>query len=382
MAVNIGGLNSGEIQRGDVLTYPGQIQPTVLADARFTQLSDIGRPLAHNAEVKLFCGAAESIANVRLLDAEALAPAAGGWLQIRLRKPLPLSRGDRFILRYPSPAETIGGGLIINAHPGRRLKRFQPAVISELELRLSGAPGERLALAAKADSPQPLRELQKKLGYSDDELAAALEEALREGLVRELDGGRCWATESWQRLAGAIETELRRHHTARPIRLGLRRPELQSRLKVKLSLLDAVIEEEDGFALEANFVRLREHAIRFTTEQAENAARVMRALEAAPYSPPGIAALNQMAGEELVRALSDLGRIVSVNENIAFAADSYERLVDEVRRQIRENGEIDARTLRDKFGSSRKYAIALLEHLDSLGITQRVGDVRKRGRNL
>ena len=141
VAVNIAGINSGEIQRGDVLTYPGQIHPTLLVDAHFTQLGDIERPLAHNAEVKIFCGASESIANVRLLDADTLSPGACGWLQIRLRDPLPLSRGERFILRYPSPAETIGGGLIINAHPGRRLKRFQPEIISELELRLSGTPG-------------------------------------------------------------------------------------------------------------------------------------------------------------------------------------------------------------------------------------------------
>ena len=65
--------------------------------------SDIERPLAHNAEVKVFCGAAESVARVRLLESDAMAPGTAGWLQIRLREPMPLSRGDRFILRYPSP---------------------------------------------------------------------------------------------------------------------------------------------------------------------------------------------------------------------------------------------------------------------------------------
>ena len=93
-----------------------------------------------------------------------LAPGASGWLQLRLRRPLPLSRGDRFILRYPSPAETIGGGRIINAQPGRRRKRFQPRVIDELELSASGTPGERLALAAQADAPQRAGDLQKALG--------------------------------------------------------------------------------------------------------------------------------------------------------------------------------------------------------------------------
>ena len=107
----------------------------------------------------------------------------------------------------------------------------------------------------------------------------------------------------------------------------------------------------------------------------------MRALDAQPYSPPSIAELNDQAGEDVLRALRDLRKIVHVNERIAFAADSYDQLVSAIRAHIKDFDEIDAKTLRDKFGTSRKYAIPVLEHLDSLGITQRVGDSRKRGRN-
>lgn len=382
VAVNISGVNSAEIQRGDVLAFPGQIRPTLLADAHFTQLGDIERPLAHNDEVKIFCGASESIANVRLLNDDSLSPGATGWLQIRLRDPLPLSRGDRFILRYPSPAETIGGGLIINPHPGRRHKRFQPRIIEELELSLSGSPGERLAQAAKGVAPQKLSGLQKKLGYSDDEMNAALTDALSGGLIRKVGEQEYWAAESWQRLADSIMNALRKFHAANPLRLGMPRPELQSRLNVKLNLIDRVVENEDHLTLETNFVRLTDHAIRFSSEQDERAKRVMRRLGAEAYTPPAIADLNRIAGEEVVRALADLRQIVNVNDSIAFAADIYNQLVSEIRNHIGEFGEIDAKTLRDKFGTSRKYAIAVLEHLDSLGITQRVGDVRKRGRNL
>jgi len=380
VAVNVAGISSGDIQRGDVLTYPGHLQPTLLADAHFRQLGDIDRPLKHNAEVKFFCGASESIANVRLLDADALAPGEHGWLQIRLRNPQPVSRGDRFILRYPSPAETIGGGLIVNAHPGRRLKRFQPGIIRELELQLRGSPAERLALAAKGDAPQKLADLQKKLGYSDGELRSALDEALSAGLLQEIDK-RYWATESWGALCQNVITELSIYHQANPLRLGMLRPELQSRVNVKLSLLDSVIAAEARLVLESKYVRLRAHAIEFSDEQEAKAALVMRALDAQPYAPPSIAELNDKAGGDILRALRDLRKTVHVNDNIAFAADNYDQLVSEIRKHIEDFGEIDAKTLRDRFGTSRKYAIPVLEHLDSLGITQRVGDSRKRGRN-
>ncbi|MCY3834030.1 MAG: selenocysteine-specific translation elongation factor [Chloroflexi bacterium] len=382
VAVNISGINRNEIQRGDVLTYPNQIQPTLLADVQFSQLGDIDHGLDHNAEVKIFCGASESIANVRLLDADSLPPGANGWLQLRLRDALPLSHGDRFILRYPSPAETIGGGVIVNAHPGRRRKRFQPAVIRELELSLSGTPAERLALAAKGDAPYGRADLQKKLGCSDAELSSALDEALSAGLIRQLDQQRYWSSESWQQLYHSIANELRVYHRANPLRLGMLRAELQSRVKAKLNLLDQVIAAEDGLALESNFVRLSDHAIRFSEEQDVRANQALQALRAQPFSPPSVADLNRIAGEEVLRALSDLRQIVRVNDQSAFAAESYDQLVAEIRRHISAHEEIDAKTLRDKFGTSRKYAIAVLEHLDSLGLTQRVGDVRKRGRNL
>ena len=381
VAVNIAGVSSDQVLRGDVLTYPGQLTPTLLADAHFTQLPDIARPLKHNAEVKIFCGASESIANVRLLETDVMAPAESGWLQIRLRDALPLSRGDRFILRYPSPAETIGGGLIVNAHPGRRLKRFKPPIISDLELRLRGTPGERLALAAKGDAPQRLGDLQKKLGYGSDELAAALEEALNEGLLRHLDGELYWAAESWQTLAHAMVAELNVYHQSNPLRLGMLRAELRSRLNVKLGLLDTVIAADDRLVVEANFVRVTEHKIVFSAEQQMRIDRLWKTLTAEAFTPPSISEMNKVAGEEVVRALLDLRRLVNVSDNIAFAADAYEGMVSEIKRHIEKAGEIDAKTLRDTFGTTRKYAIPVLEHLDSLGITQRVGDMRVRGRN-
>lgn len=382
VAVNIAGLSGANVQRGDVLTYPGQIQPTLLADVYFSHLADIDRPLKHNAEVKVFCGAAESIANVRLLDKDLITAGETGWLQLRLRDQLPLTRGDRFILRYPSPAETIGGGLIVNAQPGRRHKRFQPEVINNLATRLHGSPGERLALAASGDEPQKLVELQKKLGYSDEELSSALEEALNAGLLVQFDANAFWAAETWQSLIHTIIAELSVFHQAHPLRLGILRAELRSRLGIKLSLLDRAVADDSRLAADRNFVRLSDHSIVFSAKQEAKAAQLRKILETTPFTPPNIADMNNMAGQDVVRALMDMRALINVSDTIAFAAIDYERMVRDIRNHVQSRGEIDAKTVRDMFDTSRKYAIALLEHLDSLGVTQRVGDIRKAGRNL
>lgn len=381
VAVNIAGINNAEIKRGDVLARPGRLQPTLLADARFTMLVNVEHPLAHNAEVKIFCGAAESLARLRLLDADSLAAGESGWLQIRLREPLPLTRGDRFILRVPSPAQTVGGGVIVNAQPGRRYKRMQPQIIDELEARLHGSVGEQLAIAARSRAPQTLADLAAQLGLGDQEAKAALAEALAGELVRDLPDLGIWSSDSWRHLVQRILAELGRYHRANPLRLGMSRAELGSRLRIKLHLLDAVIDAEESLAIDGGFVRAESHVIRFSSQQEARIDSLMAALAAAPYSPPTISEMNGLAGEAVVRALLDLRRLVQVSDSIAFAAADYAKLVAAIRAHIGAHGEIDAKTLRDQFGSSRKYAIPVLERLDAQGITRRIGDVRVAGAN-
>lgn len=381
VAVNIAGLNKEHVQRGDVLTYAGQIHPTVLVDVYFQHLQDIERPLNHNAEVKFFSGASESIANVRLLNDDSIAPAGSGWLQIRLRDALPLTRGDRFILRYPSPAETIGGGVIVNPHPGRRWKRFQKSVIQDLEMRLDGTPAERLAQVAEGDAPLKLQILQKDAGYSDSELDQALTEALQEHLITQLDENLYWATSSYQQMISHMITEVAIYHQDNPLRLGILKAELQSRLKIKLNLLDVLLNVSDQLVTEDNFVRQVDHRIVFSEKQIATIEKLMQKLLDSEYMPPSLDDLNQMAGGAVIRALIDLKELVNISDTIVFTREAYEKLVAHILSYIDEHGEIDAKTLRDEFSTSRKYAIAMLEHLDSLGITQRVGDVRQRGRN-
>ncbi len=197
VAVNLSGIERQLIARGDVLTSPGALQATALIDVQFRHLLDAGRPLKHNAAVKFFSGAAEANAHVRLIADETLPPGRESWLQIRLDRPLALARGDRFILRYPSPAQTIGGGVIVDPHPARRWKRMQPQVIAALELKLRGTPAERLAQAAW--QPAKRAELQ---GIVED-VDAALREALADGLLLALPDGSYLASESAQATAPA-----------------------------------------------------------------------------------------------------------------------------------------------------------------------------------
>jgi selenocysteine-specific elongation factor len=137
-AVNISGLDVEQIQRGDVVAYPGDYQPSRRLDVHFRMLSDVSQPLRHNTEVKLFVGASEVVGRLRLLGTDVLKPGEEGWLQLELGSPVVVVRGDRYILRRPSPGETLGGGIILDPQPPGRHKRFDAKVLERLEALVGG----------------------------------------------------------------------------------------------------------------------------------------------------------------------------------------------------------------------------------------------------
>ncbi|RMG89467.1 MAG: selenocysteine-specific translation elongation factor, partial [Chloroflexi bacterium] len=255
VAVNIAGVEKRQIARGDLLAYPEQLKPTLLADVHFRYLPDAQRPLKHNAEVKFFSEATERVGRVRLLDSDMLSPGESGWLQIRFEQPTPLIQGERFILRYPSPPQTIGGGVIVNPNPGKRWKRHQPQVIAALETRLSGRPADKVAQAADTVEPIKISQLQQITGYDEEDLAIAVDEALAEGLLIRFEDGRVIARTRFNALLDAMYDILADYHRQYPLRLGMPREELRSRLKLKQATFGLLLQEQAQVIDEGHLVR-------------------------------------------------------------------------------------------------------------------------------
>jgi selenocysteine-specific elongation factor len=375
-AVNVSGIEREDAVRGQVLAYPNQLQPTMLIDVHFRHLKDAARALKHNAEVKFFSGTAEANAHVRLLAVETLAAGEESWLQLRLEKPLALARGDRFILRYPSPAQTIGGGIIVNAHPRKRWRRFQSDVIHELEMQLSGSPIERVLQAAV--EPLKRHALQEHTGYSDTELNPAIADAIGQGLLLELPDGTYLAEAQRQNLLQRMAHELAIFHQQNPLRAGMSREELRSRYRLKNTFFNMLLETQSEIIGQGDTVHLTTHRIQFTPVQETHIAQLMSQMN--NYTPPSFIEAAQIVGEQILHALIELGDIVQVQAEVIFASHVYEEMVAATLEIIDTQGSINAKMLRDRFDTSRKYAIGLLEYLDAQGITKRQGDDRVRGR--
>ncbi|HRJ75034.1 MAG TPA: selenocysteine-specific translation elongation factor, partial [Anaerolineales bacterium] len=177
-AVNISGIETESIKRGDVLVHPNQYQATRRIDAKLNLLKDISNPIKHGDEVKFFVGASEGIATIRLLGTEELKAAETGWIQLELREPILAVRGDRYILRRPSPSETLGGGIIVDHQPKGRHKRFDEDVLKSLEALSHGSSAEVLLEAASALGIASIKDVKSKSRLDSEQFETALDELI------------------------------------------------------------------------------------------------------------------------------------------------------------------------------------------------------------
>ncbi len=385
-AVNISGLDVEQIQRGEVVTRPGQYRATQRLDLGFRLLPDVSASLRHHTEVKLFIGTSETIADVRVLGVETLNPGETGWLQLELRTPVVAVRGDRYILRRPSPGETLGGGIVVDPQPQARHKRFDKGVLQALDVMAQGSPADVLLQACLALGSAPVKDVIARSRLEGPAAESALVELLESGQLVKLDDGQ-WTMESvvitalqWTELKKSLVATLVTYHGAYPLKRGMPREELKSRLKLAPRLFNLVLPKmsAEGVLTESpKWAALPGHIVRFSPFQQVKVDKLMTLFAAAPYAPPSVKECQTEVGENVFSALREFGDLVTVSDEIVFRKTDYEAMVEKIRQALQQKGQITLAEVRDLLNTSRKYVQALLEHLDAIGVTVRDGDVRK-----
>jgi selenocysteine-specific elongation factor len=392
-AVNISGVSLEEVQRGNVIAHPGDYKPTQRLDVHFRLLPDVSQAVRHNMEVKLFIGATESPARLRLLGVEELIPGQSGWLQLETSAAVVAARNDRYILRRPSPGETLGGGQVMDPHPKSRHKRFAKASISRLEALAQGTPGDILLQAVLALGAAPLKEALARSNLDEAAQAAALEELLHGGQIINLERTETQLKQGedlvisqqlWEQIQAAGLRELEKYQRNYPLRAGLPKEELKSRLKNltggSARLFNASLRRlvASGLVSESGpLVHLPEHRIRFSPQQEKRIQTLLNRFEAAPYAPPSLKECQAEVGEDVLNALIDLGRLVQVSAEVVFRREDFESMLSQLRQLVQQHGAITVALVRDHFNTSRKYVLAFLEYLDASGVTVRDGDYRR-----
>jgi len=368
VAANLTGADKHETERGDVLARPKTLAVTRRVDAVVRVLSSAAQPMRHGAKLLLYTGTVEVGCRVIVLESDQIDAGGHGWVQLYLDRPIAVAENDRFILRVPSPATTIAGGTLVDVHP-RKHSRHDATARESLERR---AAGEVLQ--------EELRKYPRGVTVGALLKATMAPDADVNALDARRIGDWLYDTAAWRGIADRATAELVAFHSSHPLRPGMPRQELRSRLSVPPAsfpsvvhglMQDGRVEERDGaIALPAHRVELH--------ETDATAASLLEVLGRKPYAPPSLAEATQQTGAspEVVRALAQRGEIVRVSDDVAFTKDSYEQAVAMVREIISTGGSITVAQLRDRMGASRRPVLALLEHLDAEHVTRRVGDAR------
>jgi len=399
LAINLTGVHPDQLSRGMVVAQPGSLQATTLVDVRLRMVASGPSsawgslaPLRHNQAVDFFSGAAQVPARTRLLDADEIRPGGSGWVQLRLETPVALAAGDRFIIRRPSPSITIGGGQVVNPHPRRRWRRFQSSVIVQLEKLAHGTPEDLLLHALSTIEPASLRAVADNSGLDTATAESTLAAMIERGQIIPLGAAQVPLARSttpvisiggWHNLSARMVDVLTSYHAQYPLRPGMAREELKSRVQrrtkwstklfnalVALGLAEGTLEEIGEYLCRPG------HRIAFTPEQQARVDTLLATFRRQPYTPPSMADSIAMADPEIISALLYQNVLIRLSEDVLFLRETYDEIVNGVVAYIKDHGSMTVAQVRDTFHTSRKYALAIMEYLDNKKITRRVGDAR------
>lgn len=382
VAVNLANVATDEIARGDAVVLPDTYVSTTMLDARVEWLKSAPRPLTHGQELEMFLYASQVLTRVRLLDADALMPGHGGWAQLLLQAPVVAARGDRFILRYPSPSLTVGGGEVIAPHPQARHKRKRADVIQSLERAAQGTPAEMLVQVVEQHPATEWRAIMQASALAPEIADAARDELLASGDVLSLGQGQnaLYVTRGTQeRWREKMSSELAGYHKQYPLRAGMPRQELKSKLNFPPRVFDLLVEHfaaEGELRVSEKAIALSSHRVTFDELTQKKVDALLAECARTPFNPPSQTDAEADVGAEVLNALLEQGVLERIAPNVIFASGALAQMQDWVTAQLQGGGEITAAQVRDHFDTSRKYAIALLEYLDAKHITRRVGDAR------
>ena len=379
LAVNLSGLSKNEVERGEILTIPGWLKPTRRLDARLRMVKNAPHPLKHNQGVTFHLFTSEASARIRLLDANGLVAGQEGWVQILLEEPLPVVKGDFFVIR--SSEDTLGGGQIVDPNPRRRYRRFDDDVVERMMTLDQGSGEDIIISVAEQWGPCDLTALSQRSNLSREEVSYRVAELTEDGHLISLgdfsnDGDAVvYSAQGWAVIRSKITSALQLYHTQYPLRQGVPTQEIRSRLDLSQPVYQRALVKlvEEGVVVdERQSLRLPDHEISLTPKMDQEASEYLDSLRKNPYSPPS----DQKINPELLGVLVDQDKVVRVGEGVIFDAVVYREMTGRIVQHLKDHGNITVAEARTMFNTSRKYILPLLEHMDQQQITRRTGDER------
>lgn len=392
VAINLSNVKKKEIQRGCVLAPPNSMKNTDLLDVKLDMLESSMRVLTNHTRLHFFTGTSEVLCRAVLLDKEEIGPGESGYVQLRLEEEIAVRRGDKFVVRFYSPMETIGGGVVLEPNPGIK-RRFQDDVIEELKRKESGSSADVIELHVKehGDTLITVTELAKLTALSVEEVEEDIRTLEEDGRVQTFAMRKdtyVWHTDS-KRVAGqTLAKALRDYEKAHPYRYGMKKAEAQMThfKSIRPNVFDKIIEL---FETEQQIKRVGEFLCTPDFEVSRDATydKVTKILldtfekvkyDFAKYSEMDLGGVSREVTDDILNVMLVEGHVVKVTDDMYTLAGYMEKAKAVIEEKLEENPVITIAQVRDIFETNRKCAKPILEYMDSIKVTKKVGAESER----
>ena len=390
VALNLVGVRKEDLHRGAVIAPQGSMKNTDRIDVRMSVLKDSSRTLTNRERLHLFTGTSEVLCRAVLLDQEEIAPGQSGFCQLLLEEEIVVKRGDHFIVRFYSPLETVGGGVILEPNP-RKKKRFHEDVIEELERKESGSLADVCALHIQSEMLMTLTKLTQLMSHSKEEILPYLEELEQEGKIIKIDMKReiyYWHIANKSAFEEELKVRLLKYHQNYPYRFGMKKAEVYHSLmkQIKPNVFEEcllLLVKEKFIRLVDEFVCLNEFKIVKDQTYIKVECTVLDALKMAGYD---LIKYTEISGlHEKEEEVLDIFHLMSYEKKLVRLSDeiyTLKSLIDDLHEKIEEyfekNEVLTIAQVRDMCNTSRKCAKILIEYFDEQKFTKKVGAETER----
>lgn len=392
VAINLSNVKKREIKRGCVLAPKNSMKNTDLLDVKLRVLDSSMRVLTNHMRLHFYTGTSEILCRAVLLDREEIGPGESGYVQLRLEEEAAVRRGDKFVVRFYSPMETIGGGVVLEPNPGVK-RRFQQNVIEELERKESGSTADVIELHVKGhgDTLITLAELAKLTALSVEEVQDDVTQLESQGIVYVFPMRKdtyVWHADSRRAAEQTIGTTLRAYEEKYPYRYGMKKAEVQAThfQKIKPNVFDKILELLIGAGCLKRvdeFLCTPEYEVRKDKTYDKVSKLLLDTFakakyDFARYSEIGLGGADRAAADDILNILLDEKQVVKVTEDMYTLADYMERAKEVIEKKLAEDPVITIAQVRDLFETSRKSAKPILEYMDSIKVTKKTGAESER----
>jgi len=385
-ALGIHGVEKLDIQRGYCVVSSGDFEASTLIDVEFLLLASVVKPLESRTRIRLHLGASETIGRIFLLGTDRLAPGGKAFAQVRLEGPLVAGLSDRFVLRAYSPMRTIGGGLVLDpvaCGHGRSDAGVVEVLGRIARADLEGVVEEHVRAAAHGAGPDRLR---KQVNCGPSQLDTLAKSLVGHGKLFVMPGGAYIHKERVRALESKIEEVLKAYQAGNRLSWGMPKEELRERLgSIEMGLLNWVLarlEAGGRIVTRKGDVRAGRGEVELGPAEARARAIILDLLRRNLFQPPAERQLETAAGlpggpfGKVVNLLIQQGEVVRLEPGLIMHRAAIEEARTKITSYLKQHGEAAPSDLKGVLGTTRKYAVPLLEHLDKLGVTRRKGDKR------